>query len=735
MRGVDALLPVGCEIGIRRQGRARRGGVAWRDLDVDVGRIVAELGEPEALLVDEIEGEAVRPRWDRAAQVECPVDALAGRCAHLVAEPVPEDRIVALVQPVIREIEATPRSGARILQLNARLGQRAGLRTVELVAEPPHRERAGRNGMVTDCFQSRTSLRGVEPLLVRACRREPVERTPVWFMRQAGRSLPEYRELRKRYGLFDIVAQPELCAEVTLQPVHRHDVDAAVMFTDIMFPRPRHGRRGPAWSRTSARSSRPPLRARADVDRLVVPEPEASVPTILEAVRLVRAALRDDQAVIGFCGGPVHCRGIPDRGEAESRVRVRQGDMYREPETWHALMDKLADTFARYVVAQARAGAEVIQVFDSWVGVLSPSDYEEFVAPYSARILGAVDVPTIHFGTGTATLLSSMADASPEQASSASPLPGASRDRAGRSPFSIAAKPSTKPVGPPPACSRRAAKSTPPRTRPVKLVAFVAVGVFVTYFLFDGPVALFTEAMETPSAAAALTREPVWGTLVTMTLLSTVAIVLVPRQFHVTVVENHSESEIRRAAWLFPLYLVVINLFVIPIAVAGLVRLPPSTDSDMFVLALPLWVGSELLAMIAFVGGLSAATAMVIVETVALAIMASNKIVVPFVLQRREAILSGRGDVGAILLTVRRFSIFLILFIAYLYYLTAGEARTRFDWAPLVCGSRAACSGFLRGADLPRRRRTARSAWSKSSCICTPLLPNFRSKPDGQGLP
>ncbi len=210
----------------------------------------------------------------------------------------------------------------------------------------------------------------------------------------------------------------------------------------------------------------------------------------------------------------------------------------------------------------------------------------------------------------------------------------------------------------------------------VKLVAFVTVGVFVTFFMFDGPVALFTKAMETTRTAAVLTREPVWSTLIVMTLLSTVAIVMLPRQFHVTVVENRSESEIRRAAWLFPIYLVLINLFVIPIAIAGLLTFPQGgIDSDMFVLALPLKAGSELLALTAFVGGLSAATAMVIVETVALAIMASNDIVVPFVLQRREAILSGRADVGAILLTVRRFSIFLILFLAYLYYRIAGEAQ------------------------------------------------------------
>ena len=229
-------------------------------------------------------------------------------------------------------------------------------------------------------------------------------------MRQAGRSLPEYRELRKRHGLFDIVAEPELCAEVTLQPVRRHDVDAAVMFTDIMFPVLAMGVEvelvesvGPVVSA--------PIRSAADVARLVVPVPEESVPTILEAVRLVRAALRDDQAVVGFCGGPFTVAGYLVEGKPSRDFATVKAMMYREPAAWHALMDKLADTFARYVAAKSRAGADVIQVFDSWVGALSPSDYREFVAPYSARILSAVDVSTIHFGTGTATLLGEMATA------------------------------------------------------------------------------------------------------------------------------------------------------------------------------------------------------------------------------------------------------------------------------------------------------------------------------------
>ena len=160
--------------------------------------------------------------------------------------------------------------------------------------------------------------------------------------------------------------------------------------------------------------------------------------------------------------------------------------------------------------------------------------------------------------------------------------------------------------------------------------------------------------MAQADTAALLTREPHIGTIAAMTLLSFFAIMLLPRQFHVTVVENNNEQEIKRAAWLFPLYLVLINLFVIPIALAGLLIFRPGqVDSDMFVLALPAAAGSDVFTLIAFVGGLSAATAMVIVETVALAIMVSNDIVVPLVLQRRESFLSNRVNVSTLLLTVR----------------------------------------------------------------------------------
>ena len=261
----------------------------------------------------------------------------------------------------------------------------------------------------------------------------------------------------------------------------------------------------------------------------------------------------------------------------------------------------------------------------------------------------------------------------------------------------------------------------------VKLVAFLAVGIFVTFFMFDGPAALFSQAMKQADTAAVLTREPQIGTLVAMTLLSFFAIVLLPRQFHVTVVENNSESEIRRAAWLFPLYLVLINLFVVPIAVAGLLTFPAGkVDSDMFVLALPLSAGSELFTLLAFIGGLSAATAMVIVESVALAIMVSNDLVVPLVLKRREAPAHrarGRRRAAAdgapgrdLRHPVPRLSLLPL----------GRRGAARLDRPPVLRRGGAARAGLLRRPDLAARHRARRdrrndrsASWSGPiRCCC-----------------
>jgi uroporphyrinogen decarboxylase len=230
-------------------------------------------------------------------------------------------------------------------------------------------------------------------------------------MRQAGRSLPEYRALREKHSFFDLAGTPELCAEVTLQPVRRHGVDAAVLFADIMSPVLGMGIDvklvegvGPVIDE--------PVRSAADVERLRVAAPEEWGAPILEAVRIVRGELEPERALVGFCGGPFTVAGYLVEGKPSRDFARTKALMYGEPAVWHALMERLTAQFAPYVTALAAAGADAIQLFDSWVGVLSPQDYAEFVSPYSALVLAAADVPTIHFGTGTTeALLAAMARA------------------------------------------------------------------------------------------------------------------------------------------------------------------------------------------------------------------------------------------------------------------------------------------------------------------------------------
>jgi Na+/proline symporter/signal transduction histidine kinase/ActR/RegA family two-component response regulator len=209
----------------------------------------------------------------------------------------------------------------------------------------------------------------------------------------------------------------------------------------------------------------------------------------------------------------------------------------------------------------------------------------------------------------------------------------------------------------------------------VKLVAFIAAGAFVTFWMFS-PHELVERAMKTPEAVRAINYVPSIGNFLIMTLLSFCAIMLLPRQFHVSVVENSNSAEVSRARWLFPLYLVAINLFVIPIAIAGLIIFPfGAVNSDMYVLALPIEGNSPLLSVGVFIGGLSASTAMVIVECVALSIMVSNDIVLPLVLPRSGEIHAAQKDFGNFLLKVRRFAIFAIMVMAYFYYRALGNTQ------------------------------------------------------------
>ncbi len=242
-------------------------------------------------------------------------------------------------------------------------------------------------------------------LFIRACRKQAVERTPVWLMRQAGRSLPEYRALRERWTLEEIVAQPELCAQVTLQPVRRLGVDAAVMFADIMLPL-----RGMGVDFDLVESVGPviarPIRSADAVDALRTPPAAEGVPQVLRAVELV--ARESPVPVIAFCGGPFTLASYLIEGRPSRDFLVTKEFMYRAPEAFDRLLAKLAAVMAEYLEAQVIAGASAVQLFDSWVGALSPADYASRVLPHTQRIFsapGSLGVPRIHFGTSTAGLL------------------------------------------------------------------------------------------------------------------------------------------------------------------------------------------------------------------------------------------------------------------------------------------------------------------------------------------
>ncbi len=244
---------------------------------------------------------------------------------------------------------------------------------------------------------------------LRACRLEPVDATPVWFMRQAGRTFAEYRALRKRFGILELAKNPELCAEVTLMPVRALGVDAAVMYADIMLPLEPMGVDlriepdvGPIIER--------PIRSLADVHALGPFEPEGVTYT-LDAIRIVRRELDGRAGVIGFSGAPFTLACYLIEGRPSRDYALAKSFMYREPAAWHELMERLSSMAVTYLQAQVDAGAQVVQLFDSWVGGLGPAEYVEFVQPHVRRIVRALDgVPVILFGTGTSALLELIAD-------------------------------------------------------------------------------------------------------------------------------------------------------------------------------------------------------------------------------------------------------------------------------------------------------------------------------------
>jgi uroporphyrinogen decarboxylase len=249
--------------------------------------------------------------------------------------------------------------------------------------------------------------------MLAACRGEPVDRTPVWFMRQAGRCLAGYRKLRERHDILEITRTPELCAQVTTMPVDTFGVDGAVLYADIMLPLFGMGVPfsidpgvGPIIHR--------PVRDAAAVEALAVVEAEEATPELFETIRILRRDLEGRAALIGFAGAPYTVASYLIEGRPSKEHAHAKALLYGDEVTWHRLMETLTEVTVRYLRAQVAAGVQVVQLFDSWMGDLGRREYEAAVLPYSRRIFEAVratGVPTIHFGTGTVGLLEAMAGA------------------------------------------------------------------------------------------------------------------------------------------------------------------------------------------------------------------------------------------------------------------------------------------------------------------------------------
>lgn len=263
--------------------------------------------------------------------------------------------------------------------------------------------------MTNGTTPSQQSLR-----FLRACRRQSTDATPIWLMRQAGRYMAEYRELRQKYSILEIIKTPELACEVTLQPLDAFDLDAAIIFADILPPLEGMGLvlefvkgQGPVIHN--------PVRTRADVEAMKTPPPQESLGFTLDAIKLVRQEVdKRGLPLIGFSGAPFTIASYAIEGGSSRHYLKAKGIMMGEPETWQALMEKLAKVVGEYLLAQAQSGAQVLQLFDSWAGALSPDDYRQHVLPYSRRaieIAAAAGVPIIHFGTGTSGILELLREA------------------------------------------------------------------------------------------------------------------------------------------------------------------------------------------------------------------------------------------------------------------------------------------------------------------------------------
>ena len=250
-----------------------------------------------------------------------------------------------------------------------------------------------------------------EGAFLKACRGQATPYTPVWFMRQAGRYMEEYRAIRAKASLLEICRTPDLAVEVTLQPVERLGVDAAILFADILLPFEPLGL-GLSFAQGEGPVIAHPIQSPADVARLPEVDPSDGLGYVLDAVRAIRRSLDGRVPLIGFAGAPFTLASYAIEGGGSRDFVATKRFMYSEPKAWHTLLDRLATLVGRYLAAQAKAGAQALQLFDSWVGCLSPDDYRQYVQPHSTTALSLAaetGVPVIHFGTGTSMLLEFMA--------------------------------------------------------------------------------------------------------------------------------------------------------------------------------------------------------------------------------------------------------------------------------------------------------------------------------------
>ena len=256
-------------------------------------------------------------------------------------------------------------------------------------------------------------MEAIKSRFLRACYRMPVDATPVWFMRQAGRYMEEYRAIREKLTLLEMVERPEVAAEVTLQPVKAHGVDAAILFADILLPVEPMG-----FNLEFVKGKGPqihnPFRGEDDLKRMQSITAKTDLSHVMEAIKILRQELSEQVALIGFSGAPFTVASYIIEGGPSKEYHHVKSLMYAYPEVWKQFMENVTVALTDYLVSQIDAGAQAVQVFDSWVGVLSPNDYEHYAMPYSRKMIRAAkakNVPVIHFGTNTTTLLPLMKEA------------------------------------------------------------------------------------------------------------------------------------------------------------------------------------------------------------------------------------------------------------------------------------------------------------------------------------